>query len=70
MSTAGNKRKEVSPKVAKGIPKAPTRKSGRGSVRATYEEMPDVEDEGSEEDQEEEEEDEEGEDILLICTLV
>ena len=47
----------MSPKVAKGIPKAPTRKSSRGSRAATYEEVPDVEeesDEASDEEQQEE----------------
>ena len=57
LSVGTTKRKEVSPKVAKGIPKAPTRKSSRGSRAATYEEVPDVEeesDEASDEEQQEE----------------
>merc|ERR1712180_154991 len=52
MSTVGTKAKEPSPKVAKGIPKAPTRKSSRAQRAATYEEVPDVEDEDSDDSDE------------------
>merc|ERR1711962_1301046 len=60
MSTVGTKAKETSPKVAKGIPKAPTRKSSRAQRAATYEEVPDVEDEDEREEEQQEEEEQEG----------
>merc|ERR1711962_1012038 len=61
MSTVGTKAKEPSPKVAKGIPKAPTRKSSRAQRAATYEEVPDVEEEDEDSDEEEREEEQQEE---------